>query len=161
MRIIAEEFWSPIKLPSMYIVTTNGVVGDDGSLVMGTGIAMQAKNKIRGIDKECGAYITANGHKMSGCKYLYYFAPIRMTEGKNFFGIFQVKLDWRSPADIYLMETSCVFLKEFMEEHPEINFRMNYPAIGAGKLSEEVVYPLLNRYFKDKDNISFCKRLSA
>jgi hypothetical protein len=36
-----------MTLPAMFIVTTNGAIGDDGELVMGLGIARGATWKIK------------------------------------------------------------------------------------------------------------------
>jgi uncharacterized membrane protein len=35
MKVVEEEFWTKMTLPAMFIVTTNGAIGDDGELVMG------------------------------------------------------------------------------------------------------------------------------
>lgn len=145
----------------MFIITTNGVIGDSGELVMGTGIAKEASKKIKGISKICGEKILEKGTPASDSyynyKYFYYFLPILENEDKNHFGIFQVKLDWKNKASIDIIEKSCQKLVKYMDNHSSTTFRMNYPGIGAGKLSRHEVEPILEKYFLNRD-ITFCTR---
>jgi hypothetical protein len=159
MNIVKEEFWTKLPLPAMFIITTNGIIGDDGGLVMGMGIAREATKKIKDLQKICGTKIESTIKSLDkyNCKYLYYFLPVMETEGKNFLGLFQVKLDWKSHAKIDIVEKSCQGLLDYMNKHPKINYRMVYPAIGAGRLSIEKIHPILKKYFDNKD-ITICMR---
>lgn len=162
MKVVEEEFWTKMTLPAMFIVTTNGAIGDDGELVMGLGIAREATWKIKGLQKTCGKAITENFSPISknNYKYLYYFLPVLENEGKNFLGLFQVKLDWRTSADLDIIEKSCQGLVRYMDEHPNVTYRMVYPAIGAGRLSIKEVHPILEKYFSNK-KITFCMRANS
>jgi hypothetical protein len=157
MKIIQEYFWKKIELPSMYIITTNGIIGDNNELVMGLGIAREATKKIKGIKQICGKIIKEKGMPIDkyNSKFLYYFLPILENKGKNFFGIFQVKLDWRKGASLDIIEKSCMVLSEYIRKNPNINYRMNFPGVGAGKLSVKEVLPVLEKYLYDK-NIIIC-----
>lgn len=156
MIISEEELWQIPSLPTMIVVTTNGMLGDQDELVMGTGAARQAVLRIKGIAKECGALVQSFGDETLQCKYLYGFLPVRMNEGKAFFGIFQVKQDWRTDANPEIILKSCRLLRKFMVSH-NIPVRMNYPGIGAGHLRRGEVEPMLRKHFSDLD-LTVCTR---
>lgn len=159
MNIVEEEFWKKIPLPAIFIVTTNGILGDEDELVMGLGIAREATWKIKNLPKICGDAIIKTKTEVpeNAGKFLYYFLPVMENEGKNFLGLFQVKLDWKSNATLDIVEKSCQKLLDYMNKNPHITYRMVYPAIGAGRLKISDVHPILEKYFLDK-KITFCMR---
>lgn len=162
MKIVEEEFWTKMPLPAMFIITTNGILGDEDELVMGIGIAREATWKIKNLPKICGEAIlkTKTEIKENAGKFLYYFLPVMENEGKNFLGLFQVKLDWKSNATLDIVEKSCKKLLDYMNKNPHISYRMVYPAIGAGRLKISEVHPILEKYFLDK-KITFCMRSNS
>lgn len=162
MKVVEEEFWTKVPLPAMFIITTNGILGDEDELVMGIGIAREATWKIKNLPKICGEAILKTKTEISknAGKFLYYFLPVMENEGKNFLGLFQVKLDWKSSADIDIIEKSCQGLSKYMDEHPSVEYRMVYPAIGAGRLDISAVHPILEKYFLKK-KITFCMRTKS
>jgi len=63
MKIVKENLWKVPEAPGMIVVTTNGYLRSDGSVVMGRGAAFEATKRIPGIDKEAGALIEKFGGK--------------------------------------------------------------------------------------------------
>jgi len=150
MRVIKEDLWSDPK--AKVIVTTNGALRKNGSLVMGRGAALQAAQKFPGIDLVCGKAIKDNATmKDDRGNFLYGFLPIPEVHG--IYGIFQVKAHWSDPASLMMIQASTVKLVAHTMDHPDVTFRMNFPGIGNGRLRREQVEPLL---FRLPDNVVIC-----
>lgn len=165
--IVEEELWTKVPLPVCYLVTTNAVV-EKGRLVMGTGAALQAKNRIPGIDREAAEIIEQykQFHEITGLPF-YGVLTIRPWWGafgedgkekpptKAGFGIFQVKFHWRDKADPRLISMSWQILRNKALTTPKVQYRMNYPGIGAGGLERKD----LEHLFKwIPDNVTICYR---
>ena len=115
------------------LCTTNSYIKKDGSLVMGRGFAKDIKLTYAGIDIHFGNLIT------NYCKHL-------GTYGILFYGsvgAFQVKFDFKATAQLSLVEYSTQRLCEIAHKHSEYWFGLNYPAVGNGKLSIEVIKPII------------------
>ncbi len=147
MQIMKQNLWQKVPLPVMYIVTTNSTIKRDGRLVMGRGAALEARNKIKDIDLECGAAI--NGRGLYG--FIEVKSPTRV--GKAGFGIFQVKRIFNADAELDIIKYSTDMLEVYAERNAEIQIRMNFPGIGAGRLKYNDVLPLLQSL---PDNVTIC-----
>lgn len=75
--------------------------------------------------------------------------------GTEEFGIFQVKHDWWEDAKPELIQRSALKLARIARNHPKTTFRMNFPGIGNGRLTEEQVIPLLRDL---PDNVIVCRK---
>jgi len=156
-KIIQEDLWTPIPYPGMVVVTTNGSLRHNGSVVMGRGAAYQATQRMPGIDRECG-YAIANSPlsvHYNGT-YVYGFLVVHNPTGlgvKTGFGIFQVKYAWSDLADPGLIALSMHMLRLYATAHPAVQIRMNYPGIGNGGLHSSQVEPFLAWL---PDNVTVC-----
>lgn len=157
MILKKENLWQNPGYPGMIIVTTNGYITRGGYLTMGRGAALEAKNRIKGIEYECAKILTMNAEFDAMSKtYEYGFMPIRPQyndDKKIGFGIFQVKHHWNHKANLDLIERSADSLTKMAKMYPDVSFRMNYPGIGNGKLSTSDVQPILTRI---PDNVTIC-----
>jgi hypothetical protein len=115
---------------------------------MGTGAALEAVGRYPGIRAECGLLIEKS-------LSVYGFLVIRKVTSTPGFGIFQVKRFFGEPADPEIIKESARMLALYANDCPDVNIRLNYPGIGAGRLSREVVYPLIEGL---PDNVTVCER---
>ena len=163
-HIVREELWRHPGHPGMIVVTTNATV-TNGKLVMGCGAALQAKQRIPGIEYECAevireatrsvwSYPAPRGEMAMDAYDMecmmeddsgYYFQVVRRPgKGKVGFGIFQVKVHFRGPADLELIERSAITLGDYAWRNPDTAIRMNMPGVGYGLRTKEEVLPLLD-----------------
>lgn len=150
-----EELWKEQAHPGLYIVTTNQTLKNDGSLVMGRGAALQAKERIPGIALEAGRVILEWQSK-HGQDIPYGFKivrPPRPFEGLFGFGILQVKWQYFEGATTQLIACSMGMLINYCLSNPEVNVRMNRPGTGYGRLTVKEVAPLLKNSPK---NLTIC-----
>ncbi len=54
MRLAQGDMWSAFDQVDLFLVTTSHVVTKDGKLVMGAGIAKQARDRFPGLDAALG-----------------------------------------------------------------------------------------------------------
>lgn len=147
MKIIKADLWE-VDGPTVHIVTVNSTLQSNGTLIMGVGAALQARERYHGIALECG--------KLIGRSLIHFgFILVHKPGDKPGFGIFQVK-DWYSePAKIELITLSTQMLTQCANDMPDVNFRLNYPGIGAGRLTRGDVYPVIQAL---PDNVTICER---
>ncbi len=157
MKLVTEELWQMPKLPGIIVVTTNYITRRrDSALIMGRGAALQAKNRIPGIDVECGLATIRHFAETNELNYGFLIVRPANRPGKVGFGIFQVKQHWGNAAELWLIERSTKRLSTWANEHPDVSVRMNFPGIGNGQMSAADVLPLLEASLPD--NVTVCRR---
>lgn len=136
MRIDRGNLW--IYPADFRIVPTNGVVKKDGKLTMGKGIALEAKNRYKGIDKWLGRLVTNNGNHV----FLYYDIIS-----------FPTKHHWKDKSDLKLIEQSIQEVLFWLDSFINKNKAIVLPPVGCGngRLDFETqVRPLLEKYLDDR-----------
>lgn len=119
-------------------VTTNGTVKKNGAAVMGRGYALEAKNKILGIDEQLGKKIKESGNKVN------FLQCYPEGLGQVCIYAFPVKHNWWEDADLKLIEKSCLELKEIKIDNLLPKVLLPRPGCGNGKLDWETqVRPLV------------------
>lgn len=132
MKIRTGNMFTDHDKGDYLFVTTNSYIKKDGSLVMGRGAALEAKNLFRYIDKQLGNMISKHetpdeyGLVLTSC-----------------LGAFQVKRHFRDAADLDLIRMSTAKLKELAESNPELTYSINFPGIGFGWRDIEEVMPII------------------
>jgi hypothetical protein len=130
------NMWATERLATHKIlITTNAVVKNDGTLVMGKGIAKQASDRYPELPTICGTIIKNSGKANS------FYGCLMVTEK---LGIFQTKVNWRDDSSLNIIERSTDMLLEIASNDSSI-FNLNYPGIGAGNLTTHQVYPIIER----------------
>jgi hypothetical protein len=114
-------------------VTGNSYLTKDLRLVMGRGAALELKTLSPGIDEIFGNII----HET--CGHLGVYGLIKHA----LCGVFQVKHDYREKTDLDLIKFSVILLTAEARKVDRI-VHLNYPGIGNGKLSKEIIRPLLD-----------------
>lgn len=136
------NMWSMLEHADLFLITTNSYVRRDGELVMGRGIAREAKTRFPHIPQLAGEWILQNDLHNG-------FYGILTDIFDNNMGLFQVKLHYSADADINVIDTSCEMLSFWITENQLTNVHMNYPGIGAGRLDKSRVEPILNQHLKN------------
>jgi len=127
------DMWSVLSEVDYYLVTTNSTINKNGSLVMGAGIAKQAKCLFPGIDKDAGIAVSEFPYPR---KY-----GLLMSDTK--IGLFQVKYHWSEKANLNLIRFSTGMLMQHIKDNPGKTYALNYPGIGFGGLSVYEVKPVI------------------
>jgi hypothetical protein len=97
MQLQYGDMWTAWDSADLFAITTNSTITKDGRLVMGRGIAQQARDRFPGIDKELASQFT------SGDRYGLLVSPQWPAQK---LAAFQVKIHWRSKASLDLIEYS-------------------------------------------------------
>jgi len=143
-----DDLWS-YKETYGYIecITTNGFVKADGEAVMGRGCALEAKLRLPWLPKTLGTLIEAEGNHVHEIK----FGP-RMEDEKPYTLItFPVKHNWWEPADLELIERSCIELLKLVDERGYKDIVIPRPGCGNGQRDWETeVKPILEKYFDNR-----------
>ncbi len=119
-------------------LTTNSIVKKDGRLVMGRGIAQQARDKYKDLDKAFGkAILERKSH----------FKEYSLLENEEYPQLrgFQVKLGWWEEACMDLITNSTNELSTYAVNHKDEILFLNFPGVGNGKLSMEDVMPIVEQ----------------
>jgi hypothetical protein len=142
------DIWSVHYEADLFLITTNATLKQNGALVMGRGIARQARGRFPGldlalgrhIDRVCGGSVDARRSGLS--EYGLLVSP-RWPAAK--LGAFQVKYHYRQLADLDLIARSADALVVWCEAHPQVAVHLNYPGIGNGRLHPDDVWPIVAR----------------
>jgi len=120
----------------IFMITTNPVRRKDGAVVMGRGIALEAKKRFPNLPYDFGEQLEKFPHLNSvGYIGTYDGAPIYY---------FMVKDHWREPASLEIIERSVAAIDYwFWISDTNDRVDLNFPGIGNGKLKREDVLPLL------------------
>jgi hypothetical protein len=139
MKHIKGDIW-PYYGETGHVVclTTNGFVKNNGEAVMGRGNALQATQRIEGIQRLLGAYIKTYDN----------VAGLMRTSADEMDGVFvfPVKHNWWEPADLDLIETSAQILHTYAAGATDIIFHLPRPGVGNGRRNwENEVLPILEK----------------
>lgn len=61
MRLAQGNIWSVFEQADLFLVTTNATLNRQGALVMGAGIARQARDRFPGLDQKLGKAVAFIG----------------------------------------------------------------------------------------------------
>lgn len=118
-----------------FIFTGNSVIKNNGALVMGSGMAKQVRDRIPGIDLLLGKSITQRNKQLR----VYGFVHNRKI------GVFQTKIHYNEKSSDWIITQSTESLCTFARHHKDKKIHMNYPGIGLGGLTKEVVLPIIKQ----------------
>lgn len=132
MILVKGDMWNVFAEVDLFCITTNSTIRRDGALVMGRGIARQARDRFPGLDYELGKFIKRKRNKLYGFQAL---SPI---------SIFQVKYNFWEKASLNLITISTEMLQVFIKGK-NLQVALNFPGIGNGRLSREQVLPIISQ----------------
>jgi len=150
----AGDMWETYEDADLFLITTNSTLRKDGALVIGQGIAWQAKERFPGLDLALGRQIQttcgspsvslracAERSEVTGLgEYGLLISP-RWPAAK--LGAFQVKRHYSQPASLELIQRSTATLCVWCAEHPDAGVHLNFPGVGYGRLRREEVLPII------------------
>lgn len=133
------DMWSSYDGANLFLITTNSFLKKGShALVMGRGIARQAKERFPGLDIALGGQLQA----LCGNQGIYgLLVSPRWPTAK--LGAFQVKRHYSQPASLELIRRSTAALCTWCAEHPDAQVALNFPGIGNGRLHREAVLPII------------------
>lgn len=120
-------------------ITTNGTVKSNGRLVMGRGVAQQARDKYPNLDLKLGKDVKRLGNSV--------IVYERQFDNRGLF-TFPVKYNWWELASLELIASSTIQLKQFCRLMPGATFYLPRPGCGNGGLKWEDVKPII-RFLPD------------
>jgi hypothetical protein len=132
------DMWTAWPTAGLFLVTTNSYLNQRGELVMGRGMAWQARRRFGGLPKAFGEAIAAR------CGHLGEYGLLiseRWPEARV--GALQVKRHWVSRASLSLIRKSTHMLSAWAEEHPDVQIHLNMPGVGNGRRSLQEVLPIM------------------
>lgn len=138
------NMWTVWEEANLFLITTNSTIKKNGALVMGAGIAKQARDTFPGLDISLGRVIQ---NKCGNLGLYHILISDRWPEKK--LGIFQVKREYSGKAELSIIEESVKMLNELIIKHNIENVHLNYPGIGNGGLSKEEVEPTIMQLSED------------
>jgi hypothetical protein len=143
MRVIVGNLWE--SKADLLVVTTNStLIGSNQKLVMGRGAAFQAACRFPGLPAAAGREIQESAFGFIDGWPVYGFVEVLASKkDKRHMGLFQVKLNYHDPARLSLIGTSVACLLDWLSGHPKVTVAINYPGIGNGHLSRDMVEPIL------------------
>ncbi len=132
------DMWTTFTETDLFLITTNATIKRNGALVMGRGIARQARDRFPGLDAALGKRI-----KNVCVNQGQYGLLVSPRWPKARLGAFQVKRHYSQPASLELIRHSVTALCAWCAAHPDALVALNFPGIGNGRLCREDVLPIL------------------
>lgn len=136
---VTGDMWTAYPTADLFCITTNSFITHDGRLVMGRGIARQARDRFPGLDTRFASAMKPR------CGHLGRYGLIHDPRGTKL-AAFQVKHHWSDMADLTLIAYSAQALARYIQNHPrgdKLIVHLNFPGIGNGRLNPTDVLPLL------------------
>lgn len=129
---------SPIhNRKDIYMFTSNSFMKKDGSLTMGNGCAKAVRDMFPFIDHK----FKVEHLSVYGCK----FKTVMNRFGvRQRIGAFQTKVHFKDPSSLDVIRKSVADLKRRASLSPTFNYLLPLPGCELGKLTPEVVLPLLS-----------------
>ena len=134
------DMWSVYDEAGLFLVTTNSTITRHGRLVMGRGIAKQARDRFPGLAAVLGQQIQLQCGSLG--TYGLLISP-RWPTAK--LGAFQVKYHFGETADLALIQQSAAALHRWATAHPDVAIHLNMPGVGNGRLSRTAVLPYIQQ----------------
>ncbi len=137
MKEIIGDIWNFHDKGHWIVITTNGIVRNDGACVMGRGTAKEAAIRIRYLPHMLGTCIKAHGNM------LFTFHTLKLIT-------FPTKHHWKDPADPKLIEKSTKELVSFVNKEDISKIYLVRPGCNNGRLNWKDIKPLLEKYLDDR-----------
>lgn len=138
MQFLNENLWN-INPTDRFVrlITTNGIVKSNNCLVMGKGVALQAKERYPEIDLKLGVMVKIYGN------HPYYLPEYQIIS-------FPTKHDWKQDSDHILIKVSAITTLKLVEMYQIKKIYLPKVGCGNGNLNWGDVKSLLDLYFDDR-----------
>ena len=173
MNLIQKDIWSELGKADAICITSNGFVKKDDKAVMGRGIALEARNKFKGIDLWLGRAIKRNGNIVNFLQkegktwiisfpvkrdFLIYDYPVEDKLVKHMKGKFrpdQIVPGWALKAELTDIALSAQLLKYTIDNHEWKSVYMTQPGCHNGELNWSDVEPILDKYLDERVTVVY------
>jgi hypothetical protein len=132
------NMWDVFHDTDIFMITTNPIRRKDGAVVMGRGIAKEAKDRYPELPHDFGQALQELHPEVDQ----FCVGPINVYEGTPIW-FFMVKDHWRNKASLQIIQQSVFYLKHGFVNLDQKRIDLNFPGIGNGGLTREEVLPLL------------------
>ena len=136
MQLVQANIWDYAHNLDYLCITTNSILDKNKHLVMGKGIALQARNHLPDLAKDFGQQISERN--LNGGVY-------GLLVSHNKYIAFQTKIHWKDVSPLDVVEKSCDMLDRLARKYPEKSFGLPYPAINNGKRTVAEIQPMLDK----------------
>jgi hypothetical protein len=144
MLEVIGDIWDYHKQDKPIVITTNRTINAKNEIVMGRGVALQAKQKFPDLPRQLAIRIKNLGHDTVFWFFNYHLFT------------FPVKHNWFEKADIQLIEKSAydlvAFVNTLSRENPSYfsKIYMVRPGCSNGKLTWDYVKPKIKNLLDDR-----------
>lgn len=132
------DMWSVFFDTDIFMITTNPIRRTDGAVVMGRGIALQAKERYPSLPYDFGNALNRLHPEIDQS----FVGEIGKYEETPIWW-FMVKNHWREQADLGVIASSIFYLKNGFNGLETKRIDLNFPGIGNGRLPRDSVLYLL------------------
>lgn len=140
MKTMYGNLWNFHSLGPVCI-TTNGIIKKDGELVMGAGIALQAKNRFPELPRKLAELVGKYGNRV------FYLSTVRVFS-------FPTKDHWRDKSELGLIEQSSKQLVEICDRTGINQVYLPKPGCANGGLSWDDVNQLISQILDDRFTVT-------
>jgi len=131
------NMWDVFHDTDVFMITTNPIKRNDGAVVMGRGIALEAKQRYPQLPFDFGKELDSLHPEIDQ----QFVGKIGVYDGTPIW-FFMVKDHWANNADLGIIGSSCFYLKHGFDLKDK-RIDLNFPGIGNGKLPRDSVLYLL------------------
>lgn len=131
------NMWDVFHKTDIFMITTNPIRRTDGAVVMGRGIALEAKTRYPQLPYDFGKALDELHPELDQ----QFVGKIGDYEETPIY-FFMVKDHWRNDADISIISSSLFYLKHGFDWQGK-RIDLNFPGIGNGRLKRDSILYLL------------------
>lgn len=141
------NMWDVFGQTDLFLITTNPIMRSDGAIVMGRGIAKQAKDRFPELPyKFAERYHDAVEEQQLADIMMPTFVGFIGKFDGQLVGWFMTKRHWRDSSQIDVIVNSTRELTRLVKGAlPPMRVDLNFPGIGNGKLKREDVLPIIEQ----------------
>lgn len=143
------NIWDHVLEYDAVVITTNGFVKKNGEAVIGSGIALEAKNKFPWFAAILGGRLKEYGNHVFVIEYPAHDQLLITMPTKPEYGPSGIP-GWKAKSDIILIMFSLGQLVRIAEEMGIYHILMPRPGCGSGGLKWEDVKPVIEPYLDDR-----------
>jgi hypothetical protein len=136
------DMWSVFDTTDIFMITTNPVRRKDGAVVMGRGIALEAKERFPRLPFAFGEVL--DGPAVDEAHFSVGFIDHFGEQGTPVW-YFMVKNHWRNPASLSIIEDSVDAIRYIYHNFEGRRVDLNFPGIGNGHLDRESVLRIIQQ----------------
>ena len=152
VQMILEKgnMWSVFGKTDYFYITTNPIRRKDGGVVMGRGIAKEAKERFPRLPYDFGQQLRYLEYPDYTPDKFRHVGIIDIYDGQRV-GYFMVKHHWNAEAQVSIIQNSVSELiawhtyRDGSGRFADVRVDLNFPGIGNGKLKREDVLPIIEQ----------------